>query len=163
MDWDQEKATATVAEFVRMPGGLLPALHSLQEAFGYVPAEAEAFLADQFNLTRAHVHGVISFYHDFRREKPGYHQIKVCGAEACQAVEGRDLLAHIEKKLMVGAGGTSDNGTFSLDVVYCLGNCAAGPAVMVDGRTYGRVTSQRFDQLISIAQKKRLQQGAEND
>jgi formate dehydrogenase subunit gamma len=127
---------------------LLPVLHAIQDALGYVPQESVPLIATALNLSRAEIHGVISFYHHFRREKPGRHVVQLCRAEACQAVGARELEAHACGKLGITPGDTSADGTVTLEAAYCLGNCALGPAVMIDGTLHGRVTPPRFDELL---------------
>lgn len=121
------------------PGPLLPAMHAIQDALGYVPSDAVAMLADAFNLSRAEVHGVISFYHDFRTTPPAKHIVRVCCAEACQSMGSERLLARAEK------GADSD---IAIEKVYCLGHCAASPSVTIDGTPHARVTPDRLDKLI---------------
>ncbi|WP_184431989.1 formate dehydrogenase subunit gamma [Roseospira goensis] len=145
--WAEDTARAVLAPHVGTPGALLPMLHALQETFGCIDESAVPLLADTLNLSRAEVHGVIGFYHDFRRTRPGRHIIKVCRAEACQAVGAESLLDHVRRSLRVDDGGTTADDAFTLQVVYCLGNCALGPAVMIDETLHGRVTPARFDTL----------------
>jgi formate dehydrogenase subunit gamma len=116
-----------------------------------VDARAIGLVAKRLNLSRADVHGVVTFYKDFRSQPPGDVQVQVCRAEACQARGGRDLEAHAQRSLGVEFGGTTSDGAASLDQVFCLGNCALGPSVTVDGRLYGRVDPPRFDALLSTA------------
>ncbi|MDR3384825.1 formate dehydrogenase subunit gamma [Cupriavidus basilensis] len=131
-----------------MPGALLPILHEIQDTVGYVPADALPEIARALNLSRAEVHGVVTFYHHFRDSKPGRHVVQVCRAEACQSVGSEALAAHAERALGCGFHETTADGGFTLEPVYCLGQCACGPAVMIDGELAGRVTPQRFDALI---------------
>ncbi len=137
-----------LARLQAMPGGLLPILHAIQEEIGYVPPESVGHLAEALNLSRAEVHGVISFYHDFRTEPPGRHLVHVCRAESCQSVGAEALLAHACKRLGVGVHGTTADGAISLEPVYCLGNCALSPAVMVDRKLYGRVSAEGLDAML---------------
>jgi len=130
------------------PGGLLPALHAVQEALGHLPSDALVRLAQAFKLSRAEVHGVVSFYRHLHRELPGQHIVELCRAEACQARGARELARHAQAKLGVGFGETTGDGRISLRPVYCLGNCACTPSIAVDGRVYARVTPERFDALI---------------
>lgn len=139
---------ALVARHVAMPGPLLPLLHAVQEELGFIPAAAVPRIASGLNLSRAEVHGVISFYHYFRQHPPGRHVVQVCRAEACQAVHCAATEAHARETLGVDYHGTSADGQFTLEAVYCLGNCAAGPSVMVDDKLYGRVTPERLDQIL---------------
>lgn len=153
-DFTLEAATAAVQEFRDQPGALIVALHKLQETFGYVDEAAMPMLGRLFNLSRAEVHGVTSFYHDFRRHKPGRYTIKVCQAEACQAMGSEALTAAIKQQLGVGFHETTQDGLFTLEAVYCLGNCACSPNVMVGKQTYGRVTESSFKALTaSLAAK----------
>lgn len=130
------------------PDALIEILHELQATLGYIPTGVEQPLATALNLSRAEVHGVISFYHDFRREPPGRHVIRICRAEACQSVGCEALARHAEAALGIAFGETRRDGLATLEPVYCLGNCALGPAVMVDGDLHGRVDPARFDTLV---------------
>jgi len=132
-----------------MAGALLPVLHGIQDALGYVPPEAVPQIADGLNLSRAEVHGVISFYHHFRDTPPGRHTVYLCRAESCQAMHGRALEAHAKNALGIDFHQTNADGAVTLEPIYCLGNCALSPAVMVDGNVHGRMTSQRLDALIA--------------
>lgn len=129
------------------PGALLPILHAIQDRLGYVPEHAVPDIADRLRLTRAEVHGVISFYHHFRTRPPGTHVIQVCRAEACQAMAGRELEQHIKARLRVDYHATTIDREFTLEPVYCLGNCACAPSIRIDDRVYGRMTPARFDRL----------------
>ena len=131
------------------PGPLLEVLHAIQAALGYVPAAAVPVVAEELNLSRAEVHGVVSFYHYFRSSRPGAHTVSLCQAEACQSMGAEALAAHARRRLGIDFHETSANGRFSLEPIYCLGNCACSPAIMIDGRLYGRVTPQRFDELVA--------------
>lgn len=131
------------------PGALLPVLHAVQDALGHVPREAIALIAFELNLTRAEVHGVVSFYHWFRATRPGHHVLHLCRAEACQALGAVALEAHAKSSLGVDFHGTTVDGAVTLEPVYCLGNCALGPSLMIGERLCGRVTPARFDQLIA--------------
>ena len=132
------------------PGALLPILHGIQDALGYVPREAIGPIAQALNLSRAEIHGVVSFYHYFRQTRPGRHVLHLCRAEACQAVGAQALEAHAKATLKIDFHGTTADGAISLEPVYCLGNCALGPSVMIDEQLQGRVTEQRFDALVSV-------------
>lgn len=131
------------------PGALLPILHAIQDRFGYVPEEAVPVVAKVLNLSRAEVHGVVTFYHFFRSKPAGRQTLYVCRAEACQSMGARDLERHAREKLGVDFHETTADGRFSLEPVYCLGNCACSPAVMVDETVYGRVTPQRLDEILA--------------
>jgi formate dehydrogenase subunit gamma len=145
----QETVADVVARLKDTPGALLPVLHGIQAALGYVPPTAVPAIADGLNLSRAEVHGVISFYHYFRDSKPGRHTIHLCRAEACQSMNQKATETHAKLKLGVDYHGTTPNGAFTLEPVYCLGNCACSPAMMVDGELYGRVTPERFDAIMA--------------
>lgn len=143
-----ETVAAVVQEHAGAVGALLPVLHSLQQRLGYLPSAAIPLIAQALNLSRAEVHGVIHFYHDFRSEPAGDHLIQVCRAEACQAMGGRVLEAHVKARLGVDYGATTADGRFTLEPVYCLGNCACTPSVRIDDAVHARVTPARFDQLL---------------
>lgn len=147
-EWDEKDALQVIAQFTVLKGGLMEALHGLQHDFGYVPPESYDLLADEFNLSRAEVYGVKSFYHDFRSEPAGHHVIQICQAESCQARGSRALTAHAQEMLGIKLGETSQDGHFTLEAVYCLGNCAVSPNITLDGRLHGRVSADRFEQLI---------------
>lgn len=148
---EREAVLQAVREHRDRPGNLLPVLHAVQDALGYVPPDAIPLIAFELNLTRAEVHGVVSFYHGYRRAKPGRHIVHLCRAEACQAVGAAALEAHAKQSLGVDFHGTTADGALTLEPVYCLGNCALGPSVMIDDRLCGRVTPARFDQLVGDA------------
>ena len=129
-------------------GPLLPILHAVQQEFGFLPPETTATVADVLNLSLADVHGVITFYDYFRTKPPGRQQIRVCRSEACQALGSERLAEHIQTRLNIGFHQTTPDGRFSLEPVYCLGNCACSPAIMIDGDVHGRMTPERFDALV---------------
>lgn len=132
-----------------LPGALLPILHAVQEALSFVPKDAVPLIARELNLSIAEVHGVVSFYHYFLQERPGRHVVHLCRAEACQALGSVALEAHAKAKLGVDYHGTTSDGAITLEPVYCLGNCALGPSLMVDKQLHGRVTTERFDALVT--------------
>lgn len=136
------------------PGALLPILHAIQDSLGYVPPESVPVIARELNLTRADVHGVISFYHYFRETPPGRKTVYICRAEACQALGADELENHAKQRLGVDYHENTADGAFSLEPVYCLGNCACSPSVMIDKEIYGRVTPERFDAIIDTARAK---------
>jgi formate dehydrogenase subunit gamma len=140
-----------VAEHQGRPGPLLEVLHAVQAALGFIPAGAVPLVAQELNLSRAEVHGVVTFYHYFRRSRPGAHTVSLCQAESCQAMGAEALTEHARERLGIDFHETTANGRFSLEPIYCLGNCACSPAAMIDGRLYGRVTAERFDELIAQA------------
>jgi formate dehydrogenase subunit gamma len=143
-----ELVESVVNEHAKRVGPLMLVLHAVQDRLGYVPAEAISLIAASLNLSRAEVHGVMHFYHDFRSEPAGEHVIQVCRAEACQAMGGRALEAHAQKRLNTSFGKTSADGRFTLDPVYCLGNCACAPSIRINDDIHARVTPDRFDQLL---------------
>lgn len=147
--FDPEVARDVIAGLKHLPGATLPILHALQDRFGYVDAAAVPLIADALNLSRAEIHGVVTFYHHFRDEPAGTHVIQLCRAEACQSMGCRDLERHAEARLGVAMGGTRPDGKATLEAVYCLGNCALSPAVMIDGELHGRVDAARFDELMA--------------
>jgi formate dehydrogenase subunit gamma len=138
-----------VAERKSRPGPLLEILHAIQEALGYVPAAAVPVVAEGLNISRAEVHGVVTFYHYFRRSRPGMHTVSLCQAESCQSMGAEALAGHARRRLGIDFHETTANGRFSLEPIYCLGNCACSPALMIDGELHGRVTPERFDALIA--------------
>ena len=146
-DFTLEAASEAVQEFRNQPGTLIVALHKLQETFGYVDEAAMPMLAKVFNISRAEVHGVTSFYHDFRRSKPGRYTVRVCQAEACQAMGAEELATAIKAELKCDFHETTADGNFTLERVFCLGNCACSPNIMVDKQTYARVTPASFKRL----------------
>lgn len=152
--WDEGRAAALIAERRHLPGALLPMLHALQDEFDYIDAAAFPLLAEALNITRAEVVGVVRFYHDFREEPAGRHLLKICRAESCQAMGSEALVRHIEDELGVALGGTTADGALTADAVYCLGNCALSPALMLDGRLHGRVTPSSASSLIAAARSK---------
>jgi formate dehydrogenase subunit gamma len=149
-------AAARIAARLRdEPGALLPVLHAVQEELGCIPPEAVPPIAEALNLSRAEVHGVITFYPHFHTEPGARHTLEVCRAESCQAVGGEALAAHASKRLGCGFHATSGDGEFALEPVYCLGLCAQSPAVMLDGRPHARVTPDRLDRLLDVARGER--------
>ena len=147
--WDIDVARAIIAGKQSMSGPLLPILHALQEEFGYIDREAEPLIADILNVTRAEVHGVVTFYHDFRHTPPARHVLKLCRAEACQSTGGDKLAAHAEAKIGIALGGATADGRVSLEPVYCLGLCAVAPSAMLDGRVIGRMDEEKLDALLA--------------
>ncbi len=149
-DQDQAAVVGRVIEQHRHEAGaLLPILHGIQNALGFVPKAAVGQIAGALNLSRAEVHGVVSFYHYFRTTPPGRHTVHVCRAESCQAMGANQLVEHARAKLGVDFHETTADGRFTLEPVYCLGNCALSPAMMVDGEIHGRVTPARFEEVVS--------------
>jgi formate dehydrogenase subunit gamma len=147
----REQIDAIIGRLKAEPGPLLVVLHAIQDALGHIPPAAVPLIADGLNLSRAEVHGVISFYHYFRDHPAGRHTVRICRAESCQAMNGEALVAHARHTLGIDFHQTTRDGNFSLEPVYCLGNCACSPAVMIDRELYGRVTPERFDELLGRA------------
>jgi formate dehydrogenase subunit gamma len=145
----REAVRRILARLKSQPGPLLEVLHGIQDELGYVPPAAVPLIAEELNLSRAEVHGVITFYHHFRSKPAGRHTLQVCRAESCQAVGGEALAQHAVKRLGIQFHETTRDGAFSLEPVYCLGNCACSPAVMVDGDVYGRVSPERLDEIVA--------------
>ncbi len=138
-----------VAALRSRPGALLEILHGVQAELGFIPPAAVPLLAQELNLSRAEVHGVVSFYHYFRHHEPGQHTIRVCQAEACQSMGAEALTAYVKRTLGIDFHETTADGKFTLEPVYCLGNCACSPALMYDEEIAGRVTPARFDDLLA--------------
>lgn len=150
--WSTERATAILAEFKGVDGATLPILHEIQHAFGFIPNAAIPMIADFLNLSRAEVFGTVTFYHEFRRELPGRHVIKICQAEACQSNGVDALTAHAEKRLGVKLGETTADRRVTIEAIYCLGLCATGPSCQVDDRMVGRLTEEKLDKILTEAQ-----------
>jgi formate dehydrogenase subunit gamma len=151
--WNVERAHALVAEHVDREGPLLPILHAFQKEFGCINSAAERLIALSLNISRAEVHGVATFYHDFQRAPPGRHVLKLCRAEACQAAGGDALAAKAQAQLGISMGETAPNGEVTLEAVYCLGLCAVAPSAMLDGRLLGRLDEGGLDALLSEVRK----------
>ena len=147
--WDEAEGNNIIRRHAEREGPLLPILHDIQATFGCIPPAAVRFVAEALNLTRAEVHGVVSFYHDFRHAPPGRNVVRLCRAESCQAMGAIALADHARKRLGIDFNATSADGTFTLEPVYCLGNCACSPAVVINGELLGRVTPARFDDAIA--------------
>ncbi|MDP9844823.1 formate dehydrogenase subunit gamma [Streptosporangium lutulentum] len=142
---------AIVAEHRGKRGALLPILHAIMEDLGCVDPAVVPVLADELNMSRADVHGVITFYHDFRQTPPGRRTVRICRAEACQAVGAAKLVDRAQARLGVAFGETTADGAVTLEQVFCLGNCAIGPSVQVDDRLYGRVSPEKLDRLLEVS------------
>src|SRR5437868_10595566 len=151
--WDETRGAEIIAEHAGLEGATLVILHALQEAFGYVPEPAIPMVAEALNLSRAEVHGVFTFYHDFRKQPAGRHVLKLCRAEACQAAGGDALAAHAEARLGIEIGNTTPDMRVTLEPIYCLGLCATAPSAMLDGRVVGRLNEARLDALVAEAQR----------
>jgi formate dehydrogenase subunit gamma len=144
-----QRTAAVIAEAAGMEGPLLPILHSLQEEFGFVPNEALPVIAGALNISNAEVHGVITFYHDYRRAPAGRHVLKICRAEACQSMGSDAIASRIQQLLGIGFHETAKDGSVTLEPVYCLGLCACAPAAMLDGEVIGRVDADKLDEIVA--------------
>jgi formate dehydrogenase subunit gamma len=145
---DETRAREICARHRNRPERLIEILHDIQENLGCIPPGIVKIIGESLNLSRAEVHGVVSFYHDFRQEPAGRHVVRICRAESCQAMGGNALGPRAEHMLGCRWGETTPDGRITLEAVYCLGNCALSPAVMVDDRLYGRVDARRFDVIV---------------
>jgi formate dehydrogenase subunit gamma len=148
--WDQDTARSIVAGLVHLEGAALPILHALQDEFGHVDPQAVPLLADALNLSRAEVHGTISFYHDFRTAPPPRRVVKLCRAEACQALGCEALVSGLARDHDIAVDDHSGAGELAVETVYCLGNCALGPSALVDGELIGRVDGDRLAALCGL-------------
>ncbi len=137
--WDATLAAEVIAENATRPGAMLPVLHALQERFGCIPKPSVPMVAEALNLTRAEVHGIVTFYHDFREVPPGRHVLKLCRAEACQSMGAAALASRLLERLGIGWGETTADGGVTVEPVYCLGLCACAPAALLDGEPMGRI------------------------
>ena len=149
--WDPAAAEPIIDSLKGLDGALMPILRALQAEFGYIDPAAERMLAEALNITRAEVHGVVTFYHDFRREPAGAHTLRLCRAEACQAAGGEALAKRAEQALGVRSGETTADGQVTLGDVYCLGLCAVAPSAMLDERVVGRLDEARLEALLAEA------------
>jgi formate dehydrogenase subunit gamma len=147
-DWDEAAAREVIAAHVHLEGAMLPILHALQERFGYIDARNQPLIAAALNVSRAEVHGVVTFYHDFKTAPAGRHVVKLCRAEACQSMGGDQLAEHLAREHGLAMGDTTPDGRLSIEAVYCLGNCALSPAALVDGDLVGRLDAGRLDALV---------------
>ena len=150
IDHDETRVVLDILKLLKeKPGALLPVLHAVQDQFGFIPSDSVALIAEGLNLSRADVHGVVSFYPYFRSTPAGTHTVQICRAESCQATGSRTLEAHAKKVLQVDFDQTTLEGDITLEAVYCLGNCACSPAVRIDHEVHGHVDLAKFDQLVS--------------
>lgn len=145
--WNETQAAEILDRHAGRPGALLPILHDLQAAFDHVPAEAVPVIAQALNISRAEVHGVVSFYHDFRHEPAGRHVLKLCRAEACQSMQGREFADEVLKRFNLDWGGTTPDGRLTVEAIYCLGLCASAPSAMLDGELMGRLDTDSIDEI----------------
>jgi formate dehydrogenase subunit gamma len=149
--WDRSGVDRILAAHQGALGAALPILHDIQAEFGFVPREALPVVAEALNISRAEIHGIVSFYHDFREAPAGRHVLKLCRAEACQSAGGVALAERALAALGVGWGGTTADGAVTVEAVYCLGLCACAPAAMLDGRPVGRLSAARMGALVAEA------------
>ncbi|MBI3760057.1 MAG: formate dehydrogenase subunit gamma [Deltaproteobacteria bacterium] len=147
--WDKAAVISIVNALKHRRGALMPILRRIQDDLGWVPPASIPMIASELNLSRAEVHGVVSFYHDFRHEPPGRNIVRICRAESCQAMGGVALANHVRERLGIDFGNTTADGEVTLEAVYCLGNCACSPAVVINDEIIGRVTPERFDAALS--------------
>jgi formate dehydrogenase subunit gamma len=144
-EWNQGRAREIIAANGTLEGPVLPILHALLDEFGHIPEEAIALVASELNLSRAEIHGTVSFYHDFRRQPAGRHVLKLCRAEACQSMNGPRIARDLLQELGIDWGGTTSDGALTVEGVYCLGLCACAPSALYDGEPMGRVDRERLD------------------
>lgn len=142
------RTTAIIEELKGLEGPLLPILHEIQEEFGHVPTESLPVIAEALNISNAEVHGVVTFYHDYRAHPAGRHVLKVCRAEACQSMGGDAIAAQIQQRLGIGFHETTKDNSVTLEPVYCLGLCACSPAAMLDGEVIGRLNADKIDEIV---------------
>lgn len=145
------KIDAHIAAYKTMPGALLPMLHAIQDDIGYVPEQSYPFISKALALSMAEIHGVVTFYHHFRRHQKGKHVLQICRAESCQSMGSAELETQVKSALGVDYHETTKDGAITLEPVYCLGNCALSPAVMLDDEVYGRMDAQKVTELVSEA------------
>jgi formate dehydrogenase subunit gamma len=145
--WSESQAAEILDKHEGQPGALLPILHDVQAAFGHVPEEAVPFIAQALNLSRAEVHGVVSFYHDFRPEPAGRHVLKLCRAEACQSMKGVAFAEQVLKRFETDWGGTTADGRLTVEATYCLGLCACAPSAMLDGEPMARLNDESIEEI----------------
>jgi len=146
--YDHLAVASILAARKTMPGAMLPILHEIQEKIGYIPPDVIPQIAEQLNLSRAEVHGVVTYYHFFRQHPAGKHVVQICRAEACQARGSAQLETHAKLALGCDFHGTTSDSAFTLEPVYCLGQCASGPNIMIDDELYARVSADKFNRLV---------------
>lgn len=151
--WSEKRGAEIIAQHAQQAGAALPILHALQETFGYVHSDAVKMVASALNLSRAEMHGIVTFYHDFRSAPAGDHVLKLCRAEACQSMGADALAAHAREKLRVDWHETTSDKRLTLEPVFCLGLCACAPAAMLDHQVFGRLDAKRLDTLIDGARR----------
>ena len=146
--WSETRAGEIIAAHAKQEGAALPILHAIQEEFGYVPQDAIPMVAQALNRSRAEIHGVVTFYHDFREKPAGRHVLKLCRAEACQSMGGDALAAQAQKRLGIGWHETTPDGQVTLEPIFCLGLCACAPSALADGEVVGRLDRAGLDTVI---------------
>ncbi len=151
--WDADRAALRIDELQHLPGAILPILHAFQNEFGYIDQAAVPLIAEALNLSRAEVHGIVSFYHDFRKTPPGTHVLKLCRAEAYQSMGADELAAEARERLRIDWGETTVDGRVTLEPVFCLGLCACAPAAMLDGKVVGGLDCTRLGALLDQARR----------
>jgi formate dehydrogenase subunit gamma len=147
------RTRAIIDNLKALEGPLLPILHGIQDEFGYIPQDAVPVIANELNLSRAEVHGVVTFYHDYRDHPAGRHVLKLCRAEACQSMGGDQLAERAKAMLGIDWHGTTPDGVITLEPVFCLGLCSCSPSAMMDGEVHGRVDAADLEELISEARR----------
>ena len=153
--WDAALAREVIAPLASLDGAMLPILHALQDRFGYIDRAAVPLVAEALNVSRADVHGVVTFYHDFREQPAGRHVLKLCRAEACQAMGVDRLIAHLAGAHGLAPGATTPDGALTVEPVFCLGNCALSPAALLDGEPVGRLDAAGLDAIVRAAREAR--------
>ena len=156
-EWNEAEASGIINELKHLEGATLPILHALQENFGYVDRRVTPMIADALNMTKAEIYGAITFYHDFREAPAGKRVVKLCRAEACQAMGCEDLVAHMKREHGVEIDSTSPSGHLTVETVYCLGNCALGPAALIDGALVGRFDKELLDAVCAERPNERME------
>ena len=146
--WDAGRAAAIISEHRKLDGAMLPILHALQDSFGFVDKSCVSAIAEALNVSKAEVHGVITFYHDFREAPAGRHLLKLCRAESCQSMGCEALVDHLAHTHQLAPGETSKDGALTIETVYCLGNCALSPAALLDGELIGRLDADALDAIV---------------
>jgi len=149
--FDAARARAIIADHAHLAGATLPILHALQREFGYVDPAATPLIAEALNVSRAEIHGAISFYHDFKSAPPGRHTLKICRAEACQAMGVEKLVDRLSRLHRLEMGATTADGGLTVETVYCLGNCALSPSALLDGAPVGRLDAAALDAILAKA------------
>jgi len=143
------RTSAVINQLRGLEGPLLPILHGIQDEFGYVPGEALPVIAEALNISNAEVHGVVTFYHDYRNHPAGRHVLKICRAEACQSMGGDAMAARLQQLLGIGFHETATDGSVTLEPIYCLGLCACAPAAMLDGEVIGRLDEEKLEEIVA--------------